>query len=114
MAEDVCGPSVPHLQGKTFHYKIQNVEPIILTNTPQGILDIYKNVPLCYDLMHINDIGFLNTISQHIMFSIVSMIKNRKLKNNEDVIKQVKKLYIQHGPKITRVHADSEFEPLCV
>ena len=40
------------------------------------------------------------------------MIKIRKLKNIEDRIKQVNKLYLQRGLKITCIHADREFEPL--
>ena len=40
------------------------------------------------------------------------MIKIRKLKNIEYGIKKVNKLYLQFGFKITRIHADSEFEPI--
>ena len=64
--------------------------------------------------MHINYIGFLNTISRHIMFSTGSMIKNQKIKNIEDGIKQVHKLYLQRGFKITHIHSDSKFEVLGV
>ena len=35
-----------------------------------------------------------------------------KVKNIEDVIKHVNKLYLQRGFNITPIHADSEFEPL--
>ena len=48
------------------------------------------------------------------MFTTGSMIKNRNMNNIEDVIKQVQKLYLQSGFKITRIHADSKFEPLRV
>ena len=58
MAEDIYGPSVPHLQGKTVLHKVQHVEPIIVPNFPKGTLDRYKNATLCCDLMHINGIGF--------------------------------------------------------
>ena len=40
------------------------------------------------------------------MFATVSMTKNRKIKNIEDVIKQVHKLYLQRGFKITRIYDD--------
>ena len=61
--------------------------------------------------MHINGIGLLNTILRHILFATGSMIKNRKVKKIEYGIKQVNKLHLQHGFNITRIHADSEFEP---
>ena len=63
--------------------------------------------------MHINSIVFLNILHQHFMFATVSIIKNRKIKNTEDGMKQVHKLYIQRGLKITQIHADIEFESVC-
>ena len=75
MIEDIDGPSVTHLQGKTVHHKENNMEPIIVTNKPKGIIDRYKKVTLFCDLTHINGIGFLNSIYQHIMFATGIMIK---------------------------------------
>ena len=62
--------------------------------------------------MHINMIGFLITISQHIMFATGSMIQNRKVEYIADGITQAHKLYLQRGFKITHMHTDCEFEPL--
>ena len=76
MAEYIYGPSVPYLKGKTFYHKVHHVEPIIVPNSPKVILDRYNNFTLCFNLVHINGIGFLNTISQHILFVTGSMIKN--------------------------------------
>ena len=64
--------------------------------------------------MHINGIGLLITTSQHILFDTGSIIKTRTVKNIEDGIKQVNKLYLQRGFKITHIHADRKFEPLQV
>ena len=75
MAEDIYVPSVPCLQGKTVRHKVQHVEPIAVQNVPKGILYRYNNVNLFCDIMHINDIGFLNTIFWHILFAMVSMLK---------------------------------------
>ena len=81
MAEDIYGPSVPPLQIKTFRHKIKHVKPIIIPNFPQSILDKFMKFTLCCDLIHINGIGFINTIYQHMMFATGIMIKNRKVKN---------------------------------
>ena len=59
--------------------------------------------------MHTNSIGFLKTIPKHIMFITGSMIKHRKVKNLEDGIKNVNKLHLQCGFKITHIHADNKF-----
>ena len=112
MAEDIYRPSASHQQGKTVHQKVYNVDPIVVSNYPKCILDRYKNVPLCCDIMQTKGIGFLNTISWHILFALGSMIKNREVKNIEDEINRFNKLYIQRGFKTTRIYADSEFEPL--
>ena len=46
------------------------------------------------------------------MFSTGSMIKYLKMKNTEDVIKQVHKLDIQRGFNTTRIHTDNDIEIL--
>ena len=99
MAEEIYGNSVPHLQGKTVRQKIQHVELVMVPSVPKDILDKYKKVILFCDLLHIKGIGFLNIISQHIMFSTGNIMKNWKIKNTEYGIKQVHKLYLQHDSK---------------
>ena len=111
MAEDIYGPSIPHVKVKTVQRKIQHVESIKIKSVPKNILDKYKEVTICCDLMHTNGISFLNTISRHIIFSTGSMIKNRKVDNIADGITKVHKLYLHRGFKITHIHTDCEFEP---
>ena len=78
MAEDIYGPSVSHLQGKTVHHKIQHVELIMVPSVPKDILDKYKKFNLCCDLMNTNGIEYPNTIYWNIMFATESIIKNEK------------------------------------
>ena len=107
MAEDIYGPSAPHLQGKTFRHKFQYVEHIMVPNFSKVILDMCNNVTLLCDLIRINIIVVMNTIIQPILFDAVSMIKNQKLKNIEDGIKKVNKLYLQKCFDITHIHVDN-------
>ena len=46
------------------------------------------------------------------MFATGIMIKNQKVKNTKDIIKQINKLYLHLGFKITHIYCDSEFETL--
>ena len=112
MAEDIYVPSIPHPKGKTVRHKIQHAELVKITIFPKTIIDKYKEVAICCDLIHINGIGFLNTISRNIMFSAGSLIKKRKIENISDGITQIHKLYLMHDFKITYMPADFEFEPL--
>ena len=104
MAEYIYVLIIPHLKDKTVSCKIQHVDPVNITSVPKTILDKYKEVAICCDLIHINGIGFLNTISQHIMFDTGSMIKNRKVEYIADGITQVHKLYLQSGFNNTHMH----------
>ena len=112
MAEDIYGPSMPHLKVKTVRRKLQHVEPVRIKNVPKTILDKYKEVPIFCDLMHINGIGFIITISRQIIFANRSMIKDPKIEHLADGITQVHKLYLQRSFKITHMHTNCEFEPL--
>ena len=112
MTEDIYGPSIPHLKGKTVRCKVQHVEPTKIKYVPKTILDKYKEVTICCDLMHRNGISFLSTISRHIMFATGNMIKNRKVENIAEGVTQVHKLYLQRGFNITHIHNDCEFKPL--
>ena len=112
MDENIYGPSIPYLKGNIVRRKIQHVEPVKITIPPKTIMDKYKEVTLCCDLIHIRVINLFNTIWRHIMFATVSMIKNWKIENIADWITQVHKLYLQHGFKITHIRTDCEFELL--
>ena len=112
MDEYIYGTNIPHLKVKTVRRKIPHLEPVKITIFPKTILGKYKEVTICCDLMHINVIGFLNTISRHIMFATVSMIKSRNVGNIADGITQVHKLYLQRGFNITHMRTDCDFVPI--
>ena len=62
--------------------------------------------------MYINGIILLNNTSLHILFYMEITIKDRKLKNIEDGIKKVNKLYLQKCFDITHIHVYNSFETL--
>ena len=92
--------------------KVQHVEHVKIKSFPKTILDKYKEVAICCDLMHINGISSLNIISQHIMFSTGSIIKNLKFEHIAYGITQVHKLYLQRVFNITHMHTDCYFTTL--
>ena len=78
MDEDIYESRIPKLKNKKVRRNIQHVDPVKITKKTKNILDEYKKVTICCDLIHINGIAFLNTILWHIMFATGSMIKDRK------------------------------------
>jgi hypothetical protein len=76
------------------------------------IMKKYRNLKICIDVMFVNKLSFLITISRNIKCGTVEALKNRKLKELLLAIKSVKRMYILRGFKITSAHVDNEFEPM--
>ena len=62
--------------------------------------------------MFVNKIPFLITISRHVKFGTVEVMKNRKSETIVAGLKHVKQLYAKRGFKLVGCHADNEFEPM--
>ena len=76
---------------------------------PTTILERYKSVTLEGDIMFINGIRFINTISRHVNFMTAEHIANAKASTLQESIRQVKKFYMQRGFKITNILMDGKF-----
>ena len=110
-ADDVFGPDTAILQGKTTRKKASNV-PAYLSPVPPDILKRYHDVTLCVDVMFVNRIPFLVSISRHIRFGTVELLLSRTSDALLDGIRRIADVYSRRGFQITRVHGDPEFEPL--
>jgi hypothetical protein len=75
-------------------------------------MECYRDVTLCINIMFVNKIPFLVTISRHIKFGTVEAIKSRQHKVILAVIKNVKRIYTACGFRVKHGHVDNEFEPL--
>jgi hypothetical protein len=64
-AEDIFGRDMGTLKGKTVRRGSQHIRPI-RTDIPSTIMNRYKQVTIAGDIMKINKVPFMMTISRHI------------------------------------------------
>ena len=74
-AKDIFGLNVHSLKGKT----VQQTEPHVassITPIPANILSLYWSITLCMDIMFVNKLPFLVTISHHLKFGTSKLLLN--------------------------------------
>jgi hypothetical protein len=73
-------------------------------------MERHQDVTLCIDLMCINKIPFLVTISRHIKFGTIEVVKSRHHKVPLPAIKNVKRPCALRGFRVRHCHVENEFE----
>jgi hypothetical protein len=89
--------------------KLQRV-PGSTTHMPKEIIQQYQAITLCIDIMFINKIPFLLSISRNIKFITGTALNNRKEKSIVAALKEIHGIYRKRGVRITNVLGDGEFE----
>jgi hypothetical protein len=95
-------------RGKATHIEIKHPTPI-----PINIMNKYYLITLAIDIMFLNNIPFLTTISRCIGFGTAERLINRQATNIVKAIKGLCHVYSLRGFKISTILGDNEFEPLC-
>ena len=62
-AEDIYGPEVGFLRGKTTRRNTGNVKDVSHAMLPLNVIDNYKQISLCADIIFINKITLMISIS---------------------------------------------------
>ena len=74
MALDMLGRSDAAVQGKTTRSQHDAVDDAVVIDLPPTILEYYGKVELAIDVMHVNRIPFLTSISKKIHYGTVSAL----------------------------------------
>ena len=110
-AEDILGTNLGSLKGKTVRSNGEHVsfsKQII----PPDILLKYKDVTLAMDIMFVNKLPFLLTLSRDIKFGTVEYLLSRGHTNVMNAIRQIKALYRIRGFRVRHIHSDGEFSAM--
>lgn len=110
-AEDMWGPNLGSLKGKTTRREgghIPNMQQVI----PPETLEKCKEVTMAMDIMFVNKLAFLVTISRSLKFGTVECPQTRHLDQVLDAVKRRQELHAKRSFKLFTMHSDLEFDEL--
>ena len=108
--EKIYGKDLASLQGKTTRTGFKAVSHIV--PIPEEIIENHQNVTLYVDVMYVNKLTFLTTISENICYCTVNYVKTQKKETLYDAIDHVFCQYSMAGFHISHMKVDPEFYPL--
>ena len=111
MAEQIFGPDVGSLKGKTVRRQPPRVK-VTEVALPRTIKQHYQEVTIGCDIMFVNKIPFLMSISRHIRFGTAQHIKNHQGTTIFNGLRAIHQVYLQRGFQIRNALMDGQFEPL--
>ncbi|MDA3875508.1 MAG: reverse transcriptase domain-containing protein [Halothiobacillus sp.] len=111
IAEDIYGSNLGSLKGKTPRRNNTHISTGI-SSVPPDILAAHRDVTLAIDIMFVNKIPFLITISRNIKFGTVERLINRQVSSIKRAIQTTIAQYHSRGFQVATILADPEFESL--
>ena len=110
-AEDIYGPNLGALKGKTVARPNPHV-PAGVDHVPTSIMSVHRSVTLAIDVMFINKVAFLITTSRNLKFGMVEAIANRQVTTIIAKLRSVCQVYHHRGFQVSVILGDPKFEPI--
>ena len=111
IAEELFGPDVGLLKGKTVCTRMSETRQDIV-QIPKELIKTHKRVDLCIDIMKVCGLGFLTTISKHLMYRTAFWLANKKVQMYRSVLNKTLRIYNKAHLRVKRIFADNEFRPI--
>eukprot|EP00536_Pseudo-nitzschia_multiseries_P012709 jgi/Psemu1/32890/gm1.32890_g len=106
---DIYGKHASLLKGKSVRQQAPHTREDI-TPIPDNIQKAYHDVVLCVDIITVNGMQFLVSISCHIRLRTAIAITNMKQHILAKTIRAIAGQYAARGLRVAQVHADNQFE----
>ena len=110
-AEQIYGPDLGNLKGKTTRRNPPTVDHII-QQCPPTIIEQYGNIMLSADIMHVNGIPFFVTRSRHIHFGTVDVLPSLQATDIGTALRRVLNIYARGRFQVTTALMDGAFASL--
>jgi hypothetical protein len=110
-AEDIFGPDVGSLKGKTVRRSSPQVTHAHVMLPPE-VHERNRSITLGVDIMFVNKLPFFITVSKEMKFGTVNHIDNRRQETILECIKRVCNLYKLGGFHVDQIDSDKKFTPL--
>jgi hypothetical protein len=111
IAEDLFGPNLGSLQGKTVRTKGAHVTSLV-ANMSHDIITKYRDITLYFEIMFEKKTAFLVTVSRHIRFGTTERLPSGQAGVVIKALLRVMAVYRQRGFRVEECIADDEFEAL--
>jgi hypothetical protein len=110
-AEDILGPNLAALKGKTARKRSDHVaiRPVAL---PAALAERYKEVTIAIDVMKVNGIPFFMSVSRNIKFGTAEVLKNQLAGTLLKYVRTIVNLYHRRGFHVVMILGDGQFETL--
>ena len=100
-AEQIFGPDIRSLKAKTTR---RNPPPV-----PARVLERYRNVMVCVDIMYVNRVAMMISVSRNIKFATIEAIPSNKTAILLNGMKGILQIYRRNGFNIEMALMDGEF-----
>jgi hypothetical protein len=111
-AEDTFGPDLGSLKGETVRKASDQARSGGLVPISATVMAHHRKIVICVDVMKVNKMPFLMSISRAIKFGTVACLKNTKAETILAHIRNIRNIYVSQGFILEIVEVDGQFEPL--
>lgn len=111
LMEKIYGKDIPTLKGKTVRKKPQ---PVVsdYVEVPKELIEAHQGIILCADIMYVEKLAFLVTISIDLKYITIKYVPNRETSTLLAAVDETLKQYNKAELTVKEFRADNEFEPL--